>query len=346
MLEELNGDFLQWLRGFYYVATTGSVRRAAGHMRRNPSTISYQLRCLEENLNVVLFDRYKKSLRITLEGKKLLDWTISTFETLKDMRSEVGNLRGDLHGRVSIAATLPISALAVSPISAFTRRHPRVRLSIERGLAQDVFSAVLESQVDFGLLPVIHKPDEDCFEVLFKARPLLVAHKDNPWKIPAIPDLADLARLPYVSFTCRDGGDGLCEHIAAAGMGDFVQKNSVIQINNYHLMMRYVLHRLGVAIMDELCFQGSNFGAEWEGLYTIPLDHLLPNRLYGILVRRGKRLSPQAEALRLDLRERFQYLSSLDAKSIWLDSRNHEKKGRTRPAPEVGKKGASKASGA
>ena len=61
MIEELNGDFLQWLRGFYYVAQTGSIRRAAQMMNRNPSTISYQLRSLEEELNTVLFDRYKKA---------------------------------------------------------------------------------------------------------------------------------------------------------------------------------------------------------------------------------------------------------------------------------------------
>ena len=75
MIPELNGDFLQWLRGFYYVAKTGSVRRAAELMHRNPSTISYQLRSLETELNTVLFDRYKKSLQITPEGKKLLGWT-------------------------------------------------------------------------------------------------------------------------------------------------------------------------------------------------------------------------------------------------------------------------------
>ena len=46
MIEELNGDFLQWLRGFYYVAQTGSIRRAAQMMNRNPSTISYQIRSL------------------------------------------------------------------------------------------------------------------------------------------------------------------------------------------------------------------------------------------------------------------------------------------------------------
>ena len=119
MIPELNGDFLQWLRGFYYVAKTGSVRRAAELMHRNPSTISYQLRSLETELNTVLFDRYKKSLQITPEGKKLLGWTITTFETLQSMRSAVGTTDGRLQGDIFLGATLPVAIMAVDAIAAF-----------------------------------------------------------------------------------------------------------------------------------------------------------------------------------------------------------------------------------
>ena len=65
MIEELGGDFFQQLRGFYYTARTGSVRKAAQLMNRNPSTISWQIRQLEQQLDTVLFDRYMRRLRIT-----------------------------------------------------------------------------------------------------------------------------------------------------------------------------------------------------------------------------------------------------------------------------------------
>ena len=70
MIEELSGDFFQQLRGFYYTAHTGSIRKAAQLMNRNPSTISWQIRQLEQQLNTVLFDRYMKRLRITPEGER------------------------------------------------------------------------------------------------------------------------------------------------------------------------------------------------------------------------------------------------------------------------------------
>lgn len=321
MIEELNGDFLQWLRGFYYIAQTGSVRKAAELMHRNPSTISYQLKSLEEELGVVLFDRYKKSLKITPEGKNLLAWTISAFETLQDMRSSIGNFNGRLQGEVKIAATLPILALAAGHIASFLRTHSTVHITIERGLSSDVRKAVTDAEVDFGLLPVISRPDKERFIIVFKARPLLVINKENPWNIPPVPEVADLKKLPYVSFLAREGIDELGNYINYIGMGDFIQRNSVIQINNYHLILRFVWQKIGVSIMDEMCFQATRYGAEWANLDAIPLDHLFPNRLYGILSRRSKRPSSQAKALMDDLYSFFSSFSPLDLQHIWQDVR-------------------------
>jgi DNA-binding transcriptional LysR family regulator len=50
---------------------------------------------------------------------------------------------------------------------------------------------------------------------------------------------------------------------------------------NYHLMLRYVLHGLGAAIMDEMCIKVStSFGRSWKELATYPLDLFLPPALW------------------------------------------------------------------
>ncbi len=319
MIEELNGDFLQWLRGFYFIARTGSVRKAAELMHRNPSTVSYQLRCLEEQLQTVLFDRHKKTLRITQEGKELLGWAISTFETLKSLRSSVGNARGELQGDIRMSGTLPIITLAVEAITDFTRKHPRVSLSIERGLAHEVRRQVAESEVDFGLLPVTEKQEKEKLDIVLKARPLLLFHSDNPWNIPKVPDVDDLRRLPYVDCSMHECPDDLDTKVAL--YGEFSHKNAVITVNNFHLGMRFIWRKLGVAIMDELCYQATNFGAEWSSITAVALDHLLPNRLYGILTRRNKHISPQAAALIGALRDYFTSLPSVNPEDAWQSAR-------------------------
>lgn len=310
MIEELNGDFLQWLRGFYHVARTGSVRKAATLMNRNPSTISYQLRCLEEELNVVLFDRFKRSMRITPEGRRLLGWTISTFETLKSLRSSVSNADGRLKGSIRMAGTLPIISLAVPAITRFIRNFPLVKLAVEREISMTVRRMVEDSEVDFGLLPVIRALDD--LEVLFKARPLLVFAARNSWRIPPVPSLDDLKRLPYIAFMAPNMLDDLGYFAENSGLGDFITRNAIISVNNNHIMLRFILNGLGVGIMDELCFEVSQFGACWSELRVLPLDHLLPNRLYGILTRKGRRISPQSFELIKILRAYFMGLPQLD----------------------------------
>ncbi len=237
------------------------------------------------------------------------------------MRSSVGSANGELRGAVSIAATLPIATLSVPTTVEFLRRYPGVDISLERGLSSDVRKSVAESHVDFGLLPVIEKPENDRLDVVFKARPLLVMRRDNPWNIPPVPDLEDLRRLPYVAFADEEDPDDLGCWCRNSGLGDFIQKNTSLKVNNYHLIMRFVWHGLGVTIMDELCLQATNFGADWQQIGARPLDHLFPNRLYGILVRRNKHVSPQAQGIMKALREFFLSLPSLDAETVWRNAR-------------------------
>ena len=57
MIKEMGGDYLQWLRGFYQVAKTGSFSMAGREIGRNQPTISHQIKCLEKEYGVTLFDR-------------------------------------------------------------------------------------------------------------------------------------------------------------------------------------------------------------------------------------------------------------------------------------------------
>lgn len=298
MIEELNGDFLQWLRGFYYITQTGSIRGAATLMHRNPSTLSYQLRCLEQELNIVLFDRYKKSLQITPEGKKLLEWTISTFETLRGLRSEVCAAPGELQGTVSISGNLPFAVQTVSTVAQFREDFPKVRINMRRALTYEVVEDVESSRVDFGMTGITATPANSVLTELFRSRPVLVLRKDHTFALSRRPEPEELDHLPFVTFLSAqmdDSGDpyfGLNKDVAP------YTKNTVLSVNNYHLMLRYVLNGVGVSIMDELCFKAStSFGRGWKDLICVPLDHFLPITRYGILLRKRKHLSPQAKKL-------------------------------------------------
>ena len=306
MIPELSGDFLQWLRGFYYVAKCGSLRKAAELLNKTPSTVSYQLKCLESDLGTVLFDRYKKSLIITGDGKRLLDWAITTFETLQSMRSSVGTSDEHLQGRVILGASLPVAVLAAPSITRFLKDNSDVHVRLERQHHTAVARGVRESHFDFGLTGLTVLPGEGDFDVLLKARPLLVMRASEASSLPPVPTEEDLQGLSYIVFDADDGDPGFGLHSRARRF----QSRTAATINNYHLMLHLVRAGLGVGIVDELCFRAAAYGTAWSDVATCTLDHLLPNVLYGILVRKNKFLSPQARALMRTLREHFLRLAA------------------------------------
>ena len=297
VIEELSGDFFQQMRGFNYTAQTGSMRKAAQLMNRNPSTISWQIRQLEQALGTVLFDRYKKSLHITPEGQRLLEWTISTFELLRGMKSDISSPSGILRGTVSISSNLPFSAQVVGIISVFRKANPEVRIKIRRALTYEVVDDVASSRVDFGLTGMTADAPNCELEELFTSRPLLIAPRDNDYRLPERPTADDIADLPFISF--------LAENMEESGDPYFDTSlrslphplNIVLSVNNYHLMLRYVKQGLGVAVMDEMCLMASSYVTSWNDIVSYPLDGVLPTVRCGILMRRHKHLSPQASAL-------------------------------------------------
>lgn len=297
MIEELSGDFFQQLRGFYYTAQTGSVRRAARLMNRNPSTISWQVRQLEQTLGTVLFDRYMKRLHITPEGKRLLAWTISTFELLRGMRSDIGSSTGVLRGTVSISSNLPFSAMVVGIVSDFCKVHPDVHIKIRRALTYEVVDDVADSRVDFGLTGMTRDASNCELEELFTSRPLLIARRDNQFHLPDRPGVGDIARLPFISFLGENMEESDDPYFDMSLRSWPLAPNIVLSVNNYHLMLRYVKQGFGVAVMDEMCLTASSYGAAWDDIVAYPLDGVLPIVRCGILMRKHKRLSPQAAAL-------------------------------------------------
>ena len=89
MIPEITGDFLQQLRGFYYVATSGSVSDAANQMNRTQSAVTYQIQLLEKELGIILFLRLKNKMVLTEEGKHLLTWALRIFDTISGMQEEL-----------------------------------------------------------------------------------------------------------------------------------------------------------------------------------------------------------------------------------------------------------------
>lgn len=187
MLEQLNGDFIQRLRAFYYAAQTENIRKAAAMMQRHPSTLSYQISCLEKELHTTLFERSKTGLKLTPQGRKLRNWAVRTFENLDELLADVSSSPDVLQGDVSISTLRPMTPVVLDTIREFIRQNPGVRIHIQTDISQSILQKVEIGKFDMGLVGCFRQKEGLDYDYLFSSDPVLVLPRKNNWHIPRIP---------------------------------------------------------------------------------------------------------------------------------------------------------------
>ncbi|HWI25288.1 MAG TPA: LysR substrate-binding domain-containing protein [Lysobacter sp.] len=197
----LRSDWLPALAAFEAAARHQNFAHAAEELHLTASAVSHHVRRLESRLGVPLFQRHARGVALTAEGRQLADTAGSA---LADMEDVLRNLRADRGADpvVRIATLHSWTCGWLLPrLHDFATRHPEIRISIETGFALARFD---DSGPDLGIR---HGPghwpgltaqlllDEDMFPVASPRMP----------GVARVRDAADIARLPLVADTARQG---------------------------------------------------------------------------------------------------------------------------------------------
>lgn len=291
MIEEIPGDLLQWLRGFYSVAERGGVTQAAILMGREQPTITRQIKCLEKELGVVLFDRFSGKMRLTPEGRILLAKAIALFEDVREIRSEFSKAQLEYQGKVVVAASHALIDTFLPPfVSSFLAGHPQVSLHLLGGVFEKVIERIESGEADFGIAFVEDAPATLVCHELFATGQVLIAPKDNRFFAGKTPNLRQIATAPLILFSRTGALEPFIEkHFARLGLTPRV----VMTHNNFVSMKKYVAMGLGVALLSDYAVSAE----DRQMLDVFPLDRYFPKRKVGLAVRKRKYLPPAARAL-------------------------------------------------
>lgn len=296
MIDEIPGDLMQWLRGFYFVAEKGSVTQAAISMKRGQPTITYQIKCLEKELGTTLFDRSSGKMKLTPEGKHVLEKVISIFEEVKEIRNTHTKEHLEYEGKIVITASHAIiDSFLPRYIVDFIGTHPRVTFHVEGGVNELVFEKVESSESDFGIASVETVPKSLICYDLFETGMMLIAPKNNTFFREKSPTLKRIAQCPLILFS-RKGT--IVPFIEKRFSREQLKPHVVMTLNNFSSVKKYVAQGLGAAILS-----GYAVSNEEKKLFDVfPLDQYFPKRKYGLLVKKKKYLSPAARAFILNIR--------------------------------------------
>jgi len=286
MIKEMGGDYLQWLRGFYYVAKTGSFSTAGREIGRGQPTISHQIKCLENEYGVTLFDRSRDRMELTPEGKILFERAISIFEIVKSMQGEINKGHQQLKGRITIVAThAVISSFLPQYIVDFHKKHPDVIFDVHGGGVKTILERVESTDADFGFLNLTSVPKGLDYHNLFETKLVLLTPKNGPFAKKKQPTLEQIAKQPFIFFPLSST---IHPYIEKKFMERELKLNVVLVLNNFNIVKKYVQLGMGVSILDDFTLTKRDY----ERLDIFPLDQFFEKRQYGMVIRKTKYLSP------------------------------------------------------
>ena len=138
------------LRAFHYVAICGGFSRAAEELLLTQPAISDQVRKLEEEYDVLLFNRMRKQVTLTSAGEDLLKITHRLFDSEQQASDLLSESRALQSGHLRIVADSAHHILQI--LAAFRKMHPRVSISIRSGNTETVIDSLHEYRADIGIL--------------------------------------------------------------------------------------------------------------------------------------------------------------------------------------------------
>jgi DNA-binding transcriptional LysR family regulator len=194
---------LRQLEYFAKVASEGTYLAAAARLSVAQPGLWRQVKELELELGVQLFERTGRRVRLTRDGRALLDQATGVLAAADRLRGAADDLRAGRTGVVSIACAAPHLREFLAPVIAELRRsNPGVRVEVReysggpagRGMKGDLVDGVVD--IATGMVP-----DDPAFELidLYGVRLLLAVPDDHPWRDDGLVDVSRLRGVPLVT---------------------------------------------------------------------------------------------------------------------------------------------------
>ncbi len=254
---------LRQLKYFITSADTLNFTEAARQCFITQSTLSQQIKQLETELGVQLFERIGKRVFLTETGRDFLPYARQTVADADYGVQRIKDMEEIKTGRLCIGTTFGLSALITDAIARFSEQYPEVHLEV-RFLKQDeLIEAVRERKVDFALTFEMMEKDDLLTEQPVKTYHLCAIVSDqNPLAQQATVSLRQLADYnictPARGMNSRRMFDSLTNKKG-------IELQPKLEINEIHTLLHLVRTGRWVAILVDSITHGE------EGLCAVPL---------------------------------------------------------------------------
>ena len=283
----MNSENLNLYYIFYITAISGNITNAAQKLYISQPAVSKAISTLENNLEVSLFIRSSRGVKLTQEGKIL-------FEQLKDAFRSIEKGEDDLKkslelgiGKLSIGVSTTLCKYVLLPtLPKFINNNPYVKLSISCQSTNNTLAALEKEEFDLGLVGEPEKQSGCRFYPIYEIQDIFVTTTQylNQLSIQNTSISADtltgnnISSLETATLLLLDKDNVTRQYVDKYFIDNHITPSSIIEVSTMDLLIEFAKAGLGVA-----CVIGDFVKKELSdgSLIPFPISKEIPKRKIG-----------------------------------------------------------------
>jgi DNA-binding transcriptional LysR family regulator len=283
---------LRQLKVFESVARNLSYSRAADELHLTQPAVSMQIKQLEDNISLPLFEHLGKRIYLTEAGRELYQYSRAISQQLADMEVALDELKGMERGKLNISVVTTANYFAPHLLAKFCQRYRGVTVSLNVSNREAVLKQLADNVID---LAIMGQPPEnlDIDSESFMENPLVVvAPPGHPLcqerNIP-------VKRLANETFLVRESGSGTRSAMERFFAAHKIKINKGMETDTTEAIKQAVQAGMGLGIMSQ---HTAELELETGRLKILDVQGFPIIRYWHVVNRKNKRLSSVANAFR------------------------------------------------
>ena len=283
---------LRYLEAFVAIAETLSFSAASDRLHIVQSSVSANIRRLEQELGTPVFERRSRQVVLTDAGRALLPQARATLASAQAALEAVQQVRGGLRGTVTLGMIQDAALVGLDTprlLSAFRCSHREVALHVRHGPSAQMAEQVREGTLDFALLAHPGGPAPGLDMTLVSRQTMVIGVAASH----RIASSAGVELSTLVDEVFADGPPEWGTRILAdrAFLDAGLTRRVTVETNDTATLLSFVRYGLAIALV------APSFAGENDGIALVPVDPDAPIFETFIAAPVNRRLGAAATAL-------------------------------------------------
>ena len=256
-------------------------------MNLSQPAVTQQIQSLESELETSLFSRRGARIQLTHEGELLYQMANPLIEQLESLDEQFRLRRFEVdEGHIEVAAgTSTILYFLPKHVEEFRRAHPKIEVRLHNVTGLEGLEQLRSGLVDFAVGPLMSVPEDIDFHPVVSYEPVVITCLGHPLAYKKL-SLKEISRYPLI---LPPRGLSTWNLVDSTFKKHGLSYQVAMEVGGWEAIKKYVELGLGISLIISIGISGQ------EKIEVLPAGEFFPKRTYGVVLRKGRILTPQAK---------------------------------------------------